>query len=99
MELKPDLPQFSKRPFDPKSWRLQVGGFVRKAESLAYDDLLALPKVSLTDDFSCLEGWVVKDILWEGVKLSAVLDLLQPKPEARFVLLASDEFSVVLPLE
>jgi len=76
-----------------------MGGLANEARSLSYDDLLALPKVSLTDDFYCLEGWRVKDILWEGVKLSSVLDLAEPKVLARFVLLASDEFSVVLPIE
>ncbi len=99
MELKDDLPKFSCKPFDLKSWRLQVGGLANKVQSLAYEDLLALPGISLTDDFCCLEGWVVKDILWEGVRLSSVLNLAAPMPEARFVLLASEEFSVVLPIE
>ena len=99
MEIKPDLPKFSKRDFDLKTWRLQVGGQVQQPQNLQYQDLLALPKVSLTDDFTCLEGWVVKDVVWEGVKLSDVLGLLGLKAEARFVLLASDDFSVVLPLE
>ncbi len=99
MELKDDLPKFSRQPFNLKSWRLQVGGLVNKVQSLAYEDLLALPRISLTDDFCCLEGWRVKDILWEGVRLSSVLKLLEPMREARFVLLASGEFSVVLPME
>jgi DMSO/TMAO reductase YedYZ molybdopterin-dependent catalytic subunit len=99
MEVKHDLPRFSNNPFDLKSWRLQAGGLVKNPRSFAYDDLLALPKISLTDDFCCMEGWLVKDICWEGVRLASVLSLLEPQPQARVVLLASDEFSVVLPLE
>ena len=99
METRQDLPKFSPKPFDLKSWRLQVDSLVNRPQFLKYDDLLALPKISLTDDFYCLEGWTVRDILWEGTRLSSVLNLLAPKPEARFVLLASNEFSVVLQLE
>lgn len=98
MEIKPDLPEFSKRDFDLKEWRLDVGGLAEQPRRLAYADLLALPKVSLTDDFRCLEGWVVKDVAWEGVKLSAVLALVAPKAEARYVLAAAGDFSVALPL-
>ena len=97
MEVKPDLPKFSKKDFDLKKWRLEVSGLVDHPRSLEHRDLLGMPKVSLTDDFQCLEGWVVKDILWEGVKLSAVLGLVGINPEARFVRLASDDFTVVLP--
>jgi DMSO/TMAO reductase YedYZ molybdopterin-dependent catalytic subunit len=98
MELKHDLPKFSPKPFNLQSWRLRCGGLTHKPQDLAYGDLLGLPKVSLTDDFSCLEGWRVENIRWEGVRLSSVIEILDPMPEARFVLLASDEFSVVLPL-
>jgi len=98
MEIKQELPNFSKQDFDLNSWRLQTDGLIREPLALEYDDLLALPKVSLTDDFTCLEGWMVKEIAWEGVRLSDVLELLGLSPQAQFVRLASDGFSVVLPL-
>ncbi len=99
MEIKRDLPKFSKREFDLGTWKLQVSGLVNNLRDLRYDDLLKLPRVSITDDFSCLEGWVVKDISWEGVKLSSVLQLLAMKPEARFVVLAAGQFSICRPLQ
>lgn len=98
MEIKQDLPKFSRRDFDLRAWKLQAGGLIREPLHLEYTDLLALPKIGLTDDFTCLEGWVVKGVVWEGVKLADVLGLLGLKPAARFIRLASDDFSVVLPL-
>jgi DMSO/TMAO reductase YedYZ molybdopterin-dependent catalytic subunit len=99
MEIKEDLPKFSKQAFDLNTWKLCSSGFVREPKDLGYNDLLALLKVSLTDDFTCLEGWQVKGVVWEGVKLSNVLVLLGLKPETRFIRLASGDFSVVLTLE
>ena len=98
MEIKEELPEFTRRDFDLAQWRLAVDGLVSEPRGLSYADLLALPKVAVTDDFRCVEGWVVKDVAWEGVKLAAVLGLLGLEPEARHVLLASGDFSVVLPL-
>ncbi len=98
MEIKQDLPKFSKQAFDLTTWKLHVSGLVNDPRDLNYDDLLSLPRVSLTDDFFCLEGWKVEDILWEGVKLGDVLALLDLKPEAQYLRLASDGFSIVIPL-
>ena len=36
-------------------------------------------------DFHCVEGWGVKDVRWEGVRLQTVLDMVQPKREAAFI--------------
>src|SRR5690242_10363835 len=30
--------------FDPRSWRLEIDGLVRRPRSLTYDELLALPR-------------------------------------------------------
>src|SRR5438105_3162264 len=30
--------------FDPGTWRLEIGGLVRRPRSLGYDELLALPR-------------------------------------------------------
>jgi len=98
MENKQDLPKFSKKEFDLNTWKLHASGFIHEAPDLSYTDLLELPRVSLTDDFTCLEGWKVEGIHWEGVKLSDVLAILGLNPEMRFIRLSSDDFSIVLSL-
>src|SRR5690348_14274716 len=37
--------------FDPRSWRLELTGLVRKPLSLGYDDLLALPRSQQVSTF------------------------------------------------
>ncbi|HTE85024.1 MAG TPA: molybdopterin-dependent oxidoreductase [Dehalococcoidia bacterium] len=71
--------------FDPASYRLVVDGMVDSPISLTYDQLLALPSVRQVSDFHCVEGWGVKDVRWEGVRLQTILDAVHPKPEAAFI--------------
>jgi DMSO/TMAO reductase YedYZ molybdopterin-dependent catalytic subunit len=71
--------------FDPASYRFVVDGMVDNPISLTYDQLLALPSVHQISDFHCVEGWGVKDVRWEGVRLQTILDLVHPKQEAGFV--------------
>jgi DMSO/TMAO reductase YedYZ molybdopterin-dependent catalytic subunit len=44
---------------DPKSWRLRVEGAARDrpALSLALADIRALPRVEMTTELKCIEGW------------------------------------------
>jgi DMSO/TMAO reductase YedYZ molybdopterin-dependent catalytic subunit len=71
--------------FDRASYRFIVDGLVERPLSLRYDELLALPSVSQVSDFHCVEGWAVKDVHWEGVRLQTISDLVQPKSEAGFI--------------
>jgi DMSO/TMAO reductase YedYZ molybdopterin-dependent catalytic subunit len=71
--------------FDPGSYRFVVDGLVENPLSLTYDQLLALPAVRQVSDFHCVEGWGVKDVRWEGVRLQTVLDIVHPKTEAAFI--------------
>jgi DMSO/TMAO reductase YedYZ molybdopterin-dependent catalytic subunit len=71
--------------FDPVIYRFVVDGLVEKPVSLTYDELLALPRVRQVSDFHCVEGWGVKDVRWEGVRLQTILDMVVPKPDAAFI--------------
>ena len=55
-------------------YRLQVSGLVDTPLDLGFDDLRAMPPVSLTRDFQCVTGWRVSDVKWKGVLLRDVLD-------------------------
>jgi len=96
MQIREELPKFERKSIDLKRWRLRIEGLVEQPLSLTYDYITTLPKISLAEDFRCLEGWVVKGIVWEGVKVSCVLELAKLKPEATCLLFSSDGFSAAL---
>jgi DMSO/TMAO reductase YedYZ molybdopterin-dependent catalytic subunit len=65
-------------------YRLEVGGLVEKPVSLSLAELRALPSRTQITRHDCVEGWsaIAK---WKGARLSALLETVQPKPDARFV--------------
>jgi DMSO/TMAO reductase YedYZ molybdopterin-dependent catalytic subunit len=77
--------------FDPKAWRLEIGGLVEKPRSFTYDELLALPRAHQVNDFHCVTGWTVHDVHWSGVRFSHLLDQVQPLPEAKAIRFVSLE--------
>jgi DMSO/TMAO reductase YedYZ molybdopterin-dependent catalytic subunit len=66
--------------FDPKSWRLELGGHVESGASIDYHELLALPKVEQVSTFHCVTGWTVTNVRWGGVRLADVLSHVKAKP-------------------
>ncbi len=77
--------------FDPKAWRLEIGGLVRKPASISYEQLLALPRAHQVSTFHCVTGWTVKDVRWSGVRLKHILELVDPLPEAKAIRFSSAE--------
>src|SRR5947208_1949000 len=77
--------------FDEKSWRLRVGGHVRKPVSLSYRELLALPKAEQVSTFHCVTGWSVDNVKWGGVRLNDVLASAHPFPSAHALEFVSAE--------
>jgi DMSO/TMAO reductase YedYZ molybdopterin-dependent catalytic subunit len=66
-------------------YRLQVGGLVGKPVTLSLAELRALPSRTQITRHDCVEGWSAIG-KWKGAKLSALLDSVEPRPEARFVM-------------
>jgi DMSO/TMAO reductase YedYZ molybdopterin-dependent catalytic subunit len=56
---------------DPVSWRLRVVGPAgeRAARSLALAEIWALPRVEMTTELKCIEGWS-EVVHWAGARLS-----------------------------
>ena len=77
--------------FDPSTWRLEIGGLVKRPRSLGYDELLALPKARQVSTFHCVTGWTVKDVRWAGVRFQHLLDLVEPLPGAHAIRFVSLE--------
>jgi DMSO/TMAO reductase YedYZ molybdopterin-dependent catalytic subunit len=66
------------------NWRLEVAGLVARPMSLSLAELRALPARTQITRHDCVEGWSSIG-QWTGTPLAHILDLVQPKPEARFV--------------
>lgn len=77
--------------FDPKSWRLEIGGLVRRPVSLSYERLTSLPRTEQVSTFHCVTGWTVHDVDWAGVRFEHLLDLVQPLPSATAIEFVSME--------
>jgi DMSO/TMAO reductase YedYZ molybdopterin-dependent catalytic subunit len=77
--------------FDPKMWRLEVGGLVAEPRSFTYDQLRALPRSHQVSDFHCVTGWTVHGVRWSGVRFPHLLDAVQPLPEAKAIRFVSLE--------
>jgi DMSO/TMAO reductase YedYZ molybdopterin-dependent catalytic subunit len=77
--------------FDPKTWRLEIGGLVQKPRTLTYDELTALPHAHQRSTFHCVTGWTVNDVHWAGVRFQQLFDLVRPLPSATAVRFVSME--------
>ena len=79
-----------RRLFDENfaSWRLKIGGLVDNPVELSLDQLRSLPHHEQITQHFCIQGWsgVAK---WGGVGMSSILELVRPKPEARWVVFYS----------
>jgi DMSO/TMAO reductase YedYZ molybdopterin-dependent catalytic subunit len=66
------------------SFSMPVEGLVEKPRAFTLDELKALPARTQITRHDCVEGWSCI-AQWTGVPLRHVLDIVKPKPEARFV--------------
>jgi DMSO/TMAO reductase YedYZ molybdopterin-dependent catalytic subunit len=81
-------------------WTLSLDGEVEKPVTLSWTDLTALPQVEDVSDFHCVTTWSKFDCRWSGVAFTTLYELVQPKPEARFVYFTSnDGYSTNVSLE
>jgi DMSO/TMAO reductase YedYZ molybdopterin-dependent catalytic subunit len=89
-----NLPQISK-----EKWVLRVGGQVENAVILDWNDFMNLPQTISVSNFHCVETWSVAAQKWEGVLFKDLVNLVEPKSNAKFVLFESyDTYSTSLPL-
>ena len=74
----------------PSAYRLVVDGAVERPLTLTLDELLALPSVKQISDFHCVEGWVVDNVRWQGVRFQTLAEMAGPKKDAGFVTFYSE---------
>jgi DMSO/TMAO reductase YedYZ molybdopterin-dependent catalytic subunit len=90
-----DVPTYA-----PGEWNLAVGGLVDNPFTLTYEELTALPSVTLTTDIHCVTKWSKFDTVWRGVKLKDLLDTAGIQSDATHVMgVAEYGYTANLPLE
>jgi DMSO/TMAO reductase YedYZ molybdopterin-dependent catalytic subunit len=85
---------------DLQAYRLKVDGLVEKPLEFSYDQLKALPQVTVNKPSHCVTGWSVANTVWRGPSLPAMLREAGPKPEAGWIMFESlDGYDAPVPLE
>jgi DMSO/TMAO reductase YedYZ molybdopterin-dependent catalytic subunit len=73
----------------PQKFRLDVDGAVENRLSLSLDEFMALPQAESLSDIHCVTQWSRYDNRWKGVAARTILELVQPKPEAKHIVFHS----------
>lgn len=70
------------------NYRLSVGGLVSNPQEFSYAQLKEMPKQEQITKHFCIQGWsgVAK---WGGVPMRYIIDVVKPKPEARYAVFYS----------
>lgn len=80
-------------------WRLNVGGMVERPIQLDWASFMALDQIAIQSDIHCVTTWSRYDNAWQGVTTHDLLDLVQPREEARFLMLHGyDGYTTNVPL-
>jgi DMSO/TMAO reductase YedYZ molybdopterin-dependent catalytic subunit len=77
-------------PFDRRRWTFRCFGLVEREVSWTFDELCALPRVTITSDVHCVTRWSKLDNVWEGVHVRELMKRVTPRPEARYVMQHAD---------
>ena len=85
---------------ETRDWKLELAGAVEEPVSISWDEFMALPQVTVTNDIHCVTAWSKFDNTWTGVPVSEVLKLVQLKPETKHVMIHSyGGYTTNLPLD
>ena len=83
--ILPDTPEYQALMHSGfADYRLQVDGLVARPASLSLAELKALGTATQITRHDCVEGWSAIG-KWTGTPLSALLDHVKPRDDARFV--------------
>jgi methionine sulfoxide reductase catalytic subunit len=80
-----DQPAKNAQKFQTSPWSVAVDGEVGKPRAFSMDEILRLaPLEERIYRHRCVEAWSIV-VPWIGYSLSTILNLVEPKPTARFV--------------
>ena len=84
---------------DHRDFSLTVAGLAANHIRWSWDHFMAQPQVSLTTDIHCVTNWSRLDNRWEGVSAKQFLSVVQPYPDAKFMIFRShDGYATNIPL-
>ena len=70
-----------------ETYYLDIDGTVERPQHFGLADLLALPQADSVSDIHCVTQWSRFDNHWRGIASSVLIDLAQPRPGTRHVIL------------
>lgn len=80
-------------------WALTIGGLVDHPVTLDWAAFMALRQSRATSDIHCVTTWSRYDNDWSGVSTHDLLDLVQPRAEAAYLMLHGyDGYTTNVPL-
>jgi DMSO/TMAO reductase YedYZ molybdopterin-dependent catalytic subunit len=69
--------------FDPRTFRLNVGGMVERPLTMSLHEILRHPAVTVEQLYTCVTGWTVPHTRWTGIRLADLLDQVRPQAGAQ----------------
>jgi DMSO/TMAO reductase YedYZ molybdopterin-dependent catalytic subunit len=76
--------------FDPATWDFYIWGLVKESKRFSWQEFSALPTVTQTSDMHCVTRWSKFDSTFEGVPVAEVMQHVELRPEAHYVLVHAD---------
>jgi sulfoxide reductase catalytic subunit YedY len=71
--------------FASETWNFYIKGLVDKPMEFNWEQFLQLKRKVQVSDFHCVTGWSVYHNTWEGIPLSAMLDMVGVQPKGKYV--------------
>lgn len=70
--------------FDASQWKLAVTGLAAGAAEMKLADIMALPRIEMTTELKCIEGWS-KVVHWAGARMADFVAKYQPQGQPQYV--------------
>ncbi len=68
--------------FDSSKWRFIVDGLVENPLDLSWAEFQQLPQITTTADMHCVTTWTIYDMIWGGVDLYEIINIVKPLDSA-----------------
>jgi DMSO/TMAO reductase YedYZ molybdopterin-dependent catalytic subunit len=75
---------------DLTTWSFEITGLVEKSSRFNWQEFLALPRATRTNDIHCVTRWTKLDNAWDGIAVKDVLAHTRPTAKATHVLVHAE---------